>query len=53
MRASGTSWAIQLVTNLWLYIDPSDGSLKLYNDTGSTIRSPFLWFFATGDTGKR
>ena len=52
VRASGTSWAIQLVTNLWLYIDPSDGSLKLYNDTGSTIRSPFLWFFATGDMGK-
>ena len=51
--ASGASWAIKIATGLWLYVDPSDGALKLYNATGATIRTPFLWFFASGDTGKR
>jgi hypothetical protein len=52
-RAMGASWACEVVSNLWLYVDPSDGFLKLYNDTGSTIRCPFLWFFAAGKAGKR
>jgi hypothetical protein len=51
--AAGTSWAIQIVANLWLYRDPFDGLLKLYNATGSTIRTPALIFFATGPTGAR
>lgn len=51
--AAGTSWAVQITTNLWLYLDPFDGALKLYNATGSTIRSPALIFFATGPTGAR
>lgn len=51
--ASGTSWAVQIVANLWLYLDPFDGFLKLYNATGSTIRTPALVFFATGTTGAR
>lgn len=52
-RAMGTSWAIKVVNNLWLYVDPSDGFLKLYNYTGSTIRTPFLWFFASAKLSKR
>lgn len=55
--ASETSWAIQIgyptTTGLWLYVDPGDNKLKLYNDTGSTQRTPSLVFFATGPTGKR
>lgn len=52
VRASTTSWAIQVKTNLWLYVDPANDKLYLYNDTGSTER-PFLFFFATAATGLR
>ena len=55
--ASGTSWAVQIgyptTAGLWLYLDPTDGELKLYNDTGSTQRTPSLWFLASAATGKR
>lgn len=55
--AAGTSWAVQIgyptTTGLWLYIDPADGFLKLYNDTGSTQRTPSLWFEATAPLGVR
>ncbi len=53
LPADGVSWAIQITTGLWLYVDPSDLALKLYNATGASIRTPLLWFFASGDTGKR
>lgn len=52
-RAMGTSWAVKLVNNLWLYVDPSDGFLKMYNNTGATIRCPFIWFFAAAKANKR
>ena len=43
VRANGSSWAVLLGVNLWLYIDASDsGKLKLFNDTGSTLRTPYL-----------
>lgn len=55
--AAGTSWAVQIgypsITGLWLYIDPADGGLRLYNDTGSTQRTPSIWFEASAPTGKR
>lgn len=51
--AAGTSWAITITTNVFLYVDPADNKLYLYNNTGSTIRTPFLAFFATANTGKR
>ena len=51
--APGTSWAVQIVTNLWLYANPSDGTLWLYNATGSTIKEPNLTVLATAKTGKR
>lgn len=51
--AAGTSWAIEITTNVWLYVDPADNKLYLYNATGSSIRTPFLAFFATANTGKR
>ncbi len=53
VRASGSSWAAEIVSNLWLYLDAADGKLKLYNATGGTLRTPTLWFFATAQTGKR
>jgi hypothetical protein len=51
--ASGTSWAMQVATDLWLYAQPSTGSLRLYNNTGSQILTPFLIVRATGATGQR
>ena len=51
--AAGTSWALQLNTDVWLYADPSVGALYLYNATGSAIRRPILTVTASGTTGKR
>jgi hypothetical protein len=51
--AAGASWAVKIAANLWLYLDPVDGLLKFYNNTGSTIRNPTLWFFATAQIGAR
>ena len=51
--ASTTSWALQVIANVWLYAHPSTGSLYLYNGTGSAIRRPTLTVHATGKTGKR
>lgn len=51
--AAGASWAIEITSNLWLYVDPYDNKLKLYNATGGAIRTPTLWFFASGATGAR
>ena len=51
--AAGASWAVLIDTNLWLYVDPGDGKLKIYNNTGSTIRNPLLWLRFTSATGKR
>jgi len=51
--AAGTSWAARIAANLWLYLDPYDGVLKLYNNTGAVIRTPLLILFATAATGTR
>lgn len=51
--ASATSWALQVATNLWLYVDPTLHSLYLYNDTGAAIRHPMLTVFASAITGAR
>ncbi len=51
--ASTTSWALQVIANVWLYAHPSTGSLYLYNGTGVAIRRPTLTVHATGKTGKR
>lgn len=53
VRAAGSSWAAEISANLWLYADPANEKLYLYNDTGSSIRTPSLMFFATAPTGKR
>lgn len=53
VRASASSYAAELAANLWLYAHPSSGKLYLYNDTGSTIRTPNLFFFGSAATGKR
>lgn len=43
VRAGGSSWAVSLAANLWLYVDSYDSNaLKLFNDTGSTLRTPYL-----------
>lgn len=51
--AAGTSWAIQIVAGLWLYVNEGDETLRLYNDTGATLATPSLWLIASGPTGKR
>lgn len=55
--AAGTSWAVQIgyptTTGIWLYADPANEKLYLYNNSGSTLRTPSLMFFATAPTGKR
>ncbi len=51
--AAGNSWAARIAANLWLYLDPYDGALKVYNNTGATIRTPLLILFATAATGTR
>lgn len=51
--ASGVSWAIQMVANMWLYCHPSDFKLYMYNNTGSTVKDPSMTLFIGGKTGKR
>lgn len=51
--AATTSYAVQITTGLWLYADPNDYKLKLYNNTGANIRRPILWVAAIGKTGLR
>ena len=51
--ATAASWAVQVVTNLWLYAQPSTGELALYNNTGSTITVPTLFVRCTAKTGLR
>jgi len=53
VRNAGTSWACLVDTNLWIYYDAADGKLKVYNDTGSTLRTPAILLFASGQTGAR
>ena len=54
--AAGTSWAMQLVTDVWLYAIPGGGDvgkLALFNGTGAQIFVPLLFVRATAKTGKR
>lgn len=51
--AAITSYAVEITTNLWLYADPNDYKLKLYNNTGANIRRPILWVAGMGKTGLR
>lgn len=51
--SAGTSWAIAITAGVWLYLDAADGKLKLYNDTGATLRTPALFILATAPTGAR
>ena len=51
--ADGTSWALQIASNVWLYTHVGDGALYLYNNSGGVIRTPILTIFASADTGKR
>ena len=50
--AAGTSWAMEIATDIYLYANATDGSLYLYND-GGTIKTPILSITATAPTGLR
>jgi len=50
--AAGTSWAMEIATDIYLYANATDGSLYLYNDAG-TIKTPILSITATAPTGLR
>ena len=51
--AAGTSWAMEVATNIWLYASTVDGALYLYNDTAGTLKTPILSINATAPTGLR
>ncbi len=51
--AAGTSYALQITTNVWLYATPSTGVLSIYNGTGSNIIVPMLLVRGTAKTGHR
>lgn len=53
LGAAGTSWAPRIKAGLWIYADPFDNyKLKLYNDTGNTIGTPYIRVSGT-KTNKR
>ncbi len=39
--SAGASWAAQLA-GVWLYVDPYDSKLKIYNESGSALLTPYL-----------
>ena len=51
--AAGTSWAMEVATDVWLYASTVDGALYLYNDTAGTLKTPILSINATAPTGLR
>lgn len=51
--AAGTSWAMEVHNNIWLYASTVDGALFLYNDTAGTLKTPILSINATAPTGLR
>lgn len=53
VTASGSSWALKVDVNVWLYAAPSTGELYLYNGTAGTLRRPILTVTATAKTGQR
>lgn len=50
---AGTSWAPLITSGLYIYVDPADDALKIYNNTGSAITAPFLHLELSAPTGKR
>ena len=51
--AAGTSWAMEVAVDIYLYASTVDGSLWLYNDTLGTLKTPILSITATAPTGLR
>lgn len=51
--APGTSWAIEPTPGLWIYVDPADDAIKLYNDTGAAILAPQIRLILSAPTGMR
>ena len=51
--AAGTSWAMEVDVDIYLYASTVDGSLWLYNDTLGTLKTPILSITATAPTGLR
>lgn len=50
--AGGTSYRVKFPgVNAYLYVSPSDGSLRVYNDTVNPLHL-FLWVDATADLGR-
>ena len=51
--AAGTSWAMEVDVDIYLYASTVDGSLWLYNDSLGTLKTPILSITATAPTGLR
>jgi hypothetical protein len=53
VSVAGTSWTMEISTDIYLYANATDGSLWLYNDTLGTLKLPILSITATAPTGLR
>ena len=51
--AAGTSWAMEVDVDIYLYASTVDGSLWLFNDSLGTLKTPILSITATAPTGLR
>ena len=51
--AAGTSWAMEVDVDIYLYASTVDGSLWLFNDSLGTLKTPILSIIATAPTGLR
>lgn len=52
ISSAGASWRLDLIANLYLYVEPADGILKLYNDTGAPV-IPFFDIRCSAKLAKR
>ena len=54
--AAGVSWAMEIVTDVWIYAVPSGadvGQLQIYNGSGADLLLPMLFIRTTAKTGYR
>lgn len=52
--AAGSSWAVKILSNLWVYSDPNNSQhLYVYNNTGADIAAGSLLILFSAQTGKR
>ena len=56
LPAAAASWAMQIITDVWIYAAPSGvrvGELQIYNNSGADLALPLLLIRTTAKTGYR